>query len=367
MNSLREKAIELLKDYQLKYLKLNYGAKYKIHLKNINNKSNFNAFITEYVNSKDDLTDIERRNLLFELNKEISSSILLITEYESFAIWKILKSTHDKFTELNPDLTVNGDLYLGTILSNEISAGTTFEKDLDALFILFDGEFINIALQLSKIIAQSIPLSEKEPHIIFPIDIAELYNNICRSNSIKERIIGGLYFSIYKKPTDFPAYSLDSDLQEYISSMLIESIEYFVFSHEMGHYFNGHLTGIKEDLDFAAMLKKDWEEEFEADLFGLNKIVELYKSTNKVFSLLGADIFFNFLILREKYDTRIKDDISHPPATERLKTHRIFLSNFLNETELENLAMHQAIIDSLFKYYEIIVNNFVNFKKTNGL
>ena len=37
MNSLREKAIELLKEYQLKYLTLTYVASNEVHLKNINN------------------------------------------------------------------------------------------------------------------------------------------------------------------------------------------------------------------------------------------------------------------------------------------------------------------------------------------
>lgn len=366
MNNKREIAIDLLKQYQIDFLKSRFGENYHAVLDGINNSSSFDLYLNNYFELKNDLTAEEKTKIEIELKKEILSTNFLNTEFESFAHWKILKDIHSKFINLNPDYDLNNRLYIGTVLSDQISAGTGYESDIDALFILFDGELINVALQLAKIITQSLPLTASSPHITFPIDLDVLYKNICLNDIIRGRIIGGLYFSIYRRPTDSPNYSLNNELQEFVSSMLIESIEYFVFSHEIGHYLNGHLNERHLDeikkLKPIDKMKRDWDEEFEADLFGLNKIIELYRSNKSMLSLLGPEIFFNFLILREKYDRRIKVEISHPPATERLNSYRIFLGNFLEDKEIQDFKKHQDIIDSLFRYYEIVLNDFVKFK-----
>lgn len=359
----REIAIEMLKNYQLDYLKILYPDNYQSIIDEINDKDSFKTFIADSIDSDKMLTSFEKETIKKNLEEEISNTNFLNTEYESFSEWKILKDIYDKFSSLNPNYNLDDKLYLGTILSDQISAGTTYESDIDALFILFDGELINLALQLSKLIAQSVPLSERVPHIIMPIDFEELKKNIVDNDTIRGRIIGSIYFSLHRKPKQFTRYLLDNELQNTVSAMLIESMEYFIFSHEVGHYLNGDLMPNKNKLPHEEQLKKNWDDEFMADLFGLNKIVELHKSNGNLLSLLGPEIFFNFLILREKYDKRIENSKSHPPATQRLNNYRIFLTNFLDEDEINVLVNYQDLIDHLFKYYEFVVVGFTKFNE----
>ncbi len=361
MKTNREVALEMLEAYQIEHLKKRFGEKYVEILSRINCPANFESFLDDYINKKD-LSVNDKEGVRQELKKEINSTNFLNTSYESLSDWRILQKVHDKFSELNPQYDLKSRLYFGTVLSHEISAGAGYEKDIDTLFILFDGELLNLSLQLAKIISQSIPLSQDSPHIFFPIDSNELYENIRSNETTRGRIIGALYFSIYKYPTDYTAYLLNNELQEMVSAWLIESIEYFIFSHEVGHYLNGDFQESPSELSCGDKLKKEWNDEFHADLFGLNKLVELYRSNRNILSLLGPEIFFNFLILREKYDDRIKGNDSHPPATERLSTYRIFMQNFLENDEVMDLSKYQAIIDSLFRYFEILLNDFVKFR-----
>ncbi len=362
----KDLAIEYLKGIQLSYLKVKYGFDYEPNEKDFTSKDGFYSFVDKYINSKIDLSENEKIEVEIELKNEVLNLNLLNTEFENFTTWKILQTAYENFLSLNPDFSFNDNdnLFLGTVSSNEINAEFISKKDNDVgvSFILFDDELTTAILLLSKIIIQSLPIVNKPPFIKFPIDLTELFNNVQLDEKIRERILNTLYFSICKRPSLSKDYLLENDFYELLVYKLIESTELFIISHEIGHFIDEDVYNEKSNLN-TDKIDENWRLEFEADLFGLNQLIKLYrKKQNNYFSLLGPEIYFNFLVLYENLKSGLNSE-THPPASQRLEYYRQFLSNFLSEKEQSDFSLYQEIIDKLFEYYKFVLNDFIKFNK----
>jgi hypothetical protein len=361
----KEDAIEYLKGIQLDYLKRKHGFDYVPQKDDFATKDDLYNFVDNYIESKKDLSEDEKINIEIELKENILDSIFLNTEYENYFTWKILQNSYDNFIKLNPNLSFEGNLFLGTITSNEINAEFISKEDNDVgvSYILFDIELTIAILLLSKIVVQSLPLIEQSPYIRFPIDLIELFKNVGLNKTIKDRILNCMYFSIYKRPSLCKDYLIENDLLEILSLKIIESAELFIVSHEIGHYL--HEDVYKSDIDNDTSLdeiEKNWDREYKADLYALNQLVKLYRKQKDYFTLLGPEVYFNFMIIYEKFKVGL-DNKSHPPSSKRLEYHRTFLGNFLDEKEQVEFAHYQAIIDRLFNYYELVLTEFIKFKR----
>jgi len=93
---------------------------------------------------------------------------------------------------------------------------------------------------------------------------------------------------IGKTQTKIPDYLLKSTYELNILYTLLESITLFIFSHEVAHY--------------------SWYDEFEADLFATNRVVDLYRKnkSNLAFTLIAPIIFFKYLIILEQNNELLK-------------------------------------------------------------
>ena len=180
---------------------------------------------------------------------------------------------------------------------------------------------------------------------------------LTKLDSVKPRAIDffNRYFSLTN--TKDSNYSLNSQTENGILYLFLESLSLFVFSHEVAHSSYSHLDTDEETTE------KKWNDEFEADLYAINRIVELYrkKDNNSPFTLIAPIIFFKYLILVEKYKPEINKVDSHPPSHKRLENYYIHLFNLTNEDEEEiignYLTLEQNISLVLSEVFENIYNN----------
>ena len=107
---------------------------------------------------------------------------------------------------------------------------------------------------------------------------------------------------IGKTQTKIPDYLLKSTYELNILYTLLESITLFIFSHEVAHYSCSHL--VKENKS----IEEKWYDEFEADLFATNRVVDLYRKnkSNLAFTLIAPIIFFKYLIILEQNNELLK-------------------------------------------------------------
>ncbi len=354
----KEDAIDWLKGYQLHYVKKRFGDNYQSKFTG-NESEKFCSVVDAYLETKTDLDEEQKLDIEIEMKNAAFTSTVLHTEYESASNYEILKTIAAKYYELNTGQSPPEHIYLGTIFSGEINAEIITKPDLKASFILFDGELFLACLLLCKIIAQSLPFTEQAPHLFLPIEKNELHARLVEDKKTAERTVMGLYCCVFHKPGNSPQYFSDSQLQEYITAYLVESIELFIFSHEMGHYWHGDLEETSEKPAFRGDMKTEWREEHMADLHGLNQVEKLFRENGQWLTLIGPELFFHFLHLQEQLRPEFAKQDSHPPALQRLSYYRQFLTNFVDEAEQPWLQPFQSTIDLLFEYYEKLLRKTV--------
>jgi hypothetical protein len=126
-----------------------------------------------------------------------------------------------------------------------------------------------------------------------------------------------------------PIVSMRKEQVSFVAGIL-HFAELFVLAHEFGHIIEGHFSTAKvmkirtkeEDI---SLLKSNWNQEYEADLCGLQLVLETVtekseRSLVRASSYMGPDLFFTFLDLIEKIGN-IKPT-SHPPAKLRRENIR---------------------------------------------
>lgn len=353
-----DEAIEYLKGRQLHFLKKKFRDSFPSQLK-INEPLQFSSFIDQYIDSRPELSEDEKMLLNAQMQNEAITSNVLHTEFESFADFEILKTLTDKYWTLNPDLDKNQRIYYGTIYSSENNAELYFHPDLKVYFMLFDGDLIKTCLIISKLIAQSLPFNASLTPFPLPLQKEPLIANLSQDNELTQRIILGLFCCINNIPGTTPPYILTDDHTEYIAGTLLQSMEFFVFSHEMGHFWHKDETSTDDPEGFARVIKISWRQEYNADLHGLNQVVNLFRNTGDFLDLMGSEIFLHFLILREKSNPELAAIDSHPPAAKRLEVYRQFLRSFLSDKEQILMEYFQVNLDILFAYYDEVLKTVV--------
>lgn len=126
-----------------------------------------------------------------------------------------------------------------------------------------------------------------------------------------------------------PITTLQEEQLSFVEGIL-HFAELFVLAHEFGHIIEGHFSTAKvmkirtkeEDI---SLLKSNWNQEYEADLCGLQLVLETVpkkseRSLIRASSYMGPDLLFTFLDLTEKIGN-IKP-ASHPSAKLRRENLR---------------------------------------------
>jgi hypothetical protein len=164
-------------------------------------------------------------------------------------------------------------------------------------------------------------------------------------------------YLVYNAPIGpiLPVVSL-SKYQLNFNSLLLHFAELFVIAHELGHIFEGHLSEastlkIKIEENEVTVFKNNWNQEYSADIFGLQLLQEKVsneneQSLNRISAFIGPDFLLTIFDLIEKIG-KVKS-ISHPSANKRrmnLRQHAVAANN---EQPLVLAAMLQAEADNVW-------------------
>jgi len=132
--------------------------------------------------------------------------------------------------------------------------------------------------------------------------------------------------------------------------------EEFVVSHEMAHFFAGHVKSVLNTREHIGYLPKEiplsgWEQEFEADCVGLRVLWGRNDPTLQreyLDAYTGADFFLQVMSLFEEL-AEIHPTESHPPSRLRLDRLRDYAKSLcVNDDSWSNLFEHSQVLECLF-------------------
>lgn len=253
------------------------------------------------------------------------------TKYEYMQYKSILNLTELQFRQAISPQYLSEIPYSATLYSEEPDAELKMFDDLDKPIIFFHSELFSANLMYCKLFIQLIENSEndlgKETYENFSITKNEEALKTMRINAIH---FYRRYFSRVTNTT--PYYEFKTAFENNILAFFLNSISFFIYSHEVGHaLLKHHLNSEKKDT------LKLWREEFEADRFAminLHNYCRVTKSTN-ILTLLGPILFYRFRMLLEHYRPEIAAESTHPPTIQRLENYLRYLrSKFSDSSNL---------------------------------
>lgn len=366
----QETATDYLKGIQRSYLMKRYGMDFEKIIKKRKENESFYDYIEIALNAKQDLTQDQKYELEAQLKSLILETAYLNTEYETPEDWYILFSLFENIKKILPAKTKLP--YIGVVSSGDINAEAYAIRDTSIKLILLEGELFTCANLLCKIFAQSIPLSNNDnTSLSFSPHKADLDVHL-QNETLTERFNDFFLNSTNHYPSDSDQYLLDKDRIEHLSSLLLDSLEYFIIGHEYGHIHLDHLDtsslkSVSLNLTNSDLMKinTSWEQEFQADNVGAQIIIEMDEGGYKFpYSVLGPDLLFSFFHYKNIFSSKDKDSVrqesdTHPAPLERKRLVREYILSKYSPKDKEILNKTYNMIDN------IMTHHIDNYKKKN--
>jgi hypothetical protein len=232
--------------------------------------------------------------------------------------------------------------------------------------ILFENGLFGFANLVCKAVARAFPLNPEDGgEIEFSTSNEDWEKELSEHPEICERFLDVLMaYLIYGDPHRAKSYLPDRKY-DVLTSILRDSMELFILGHEYGHIVSGHLEQentqkAKPLADDVSEIPTDWQQEFEADVRGLELMlaVMMNKGYDLALSFWGADLFFGCIdlverslsILREGTVTENLSD-THPPTLLRRELLREVLRNSSPEQYAEGAIQLSTIIQGILEYF----------------
>jgi len=366
-----EKGLKYLEEIQKDCLQKRFKDNYEAAFQKMQANRGINFDFEKYFESQPSMTQLDKAE--FKKSRKTNMSVpKLQTKYEDFGSFTILKTIFDKIESSADKLNmgVSQKPILGTALSKEYNAFAVKVPDLEEYLIIFEGELFILSNLLAKIIALSLPdFNMSDESVSFSLEKSRILNHIQTHPGLQELFTDFVQNVISQaQPTKTMQYFLHESLGV-MQYTLLNSLELFVVGHEYGHIYAGHLndSNLNDFLHFgenASRISLDWEMEFEADLIGLNLLLNsLNDKSLHPFSYLGPEMFFTFLDISERAnnlfnigkETRFEGGGTHPPSFERRNRVRQLLRENLPETHLESYNYTSQFLEDVM---ELHWNNF---------
>lgn len=273
---------------------------------------------------------------------------------------------------------------IGTLPLPDINARTMPVPDSTEHLVLFHHGLITFALMISKAIVQTFPVIQKSDGNAFSYgtgrvslsisDVSErafdlsaegIRTHIIDNPSISARFIEAIDGFIN---TSLPPQYVASPIYSLASGLVIDSMELFVFGHEYGHIVARHISAdtptaamLPDSADSPRALNYSWEQEYEADRYGLVLSVaamdakyakEYAAEEESAFSYAGSELFFGAMEVIDRAISTVKyghpegrrSSATHPPASERRLNLRRSLTELIRpEAAVAVIRMGAAI------------------------
>jgi hypothetical protein len=157
---------------------------------------------------------------------------------------------------------------------------------------------------------------------------------------------------------DFPI----SGRQLVMAHTMATHAEWFVFCHEIGHVLLGHLENTAETrlVDGIELLKRNQEEEFEADIKGFDVLQSAIatehtssgEEAHRGMAWVGALLFLCVDAMFNNYAQK-KPSTTHPPSSDRIKRLRINIREGCSgEAEFRRIDQRAAALEMFLKSIE---------------
>jgi hypothetical protein len=296
------------------------------------------------------LTSESDVNAIIALMEEDKKSIL--TNYQDPGWYSIIRrmaagieqtlAEHERILPVKP--------LFGSLPTGRVNGFAAAVPNTNFRVILLEDGLFGFANLMCKAIAATFPSldSGKEGRVTVSTDIEKMRQNLRSNGIIAQRFFDALVSYIVKgHPHNAEPYIPSGSVMA-LSDTLRESMETFVLAHEYGHVVAGHLGPAVPRRAMVAnvgveTISTDWQQEFEADVIGLETMlaVRMKKGFDLSLSFWGADAFFGCIDVVEKTvsvllygEERPNISDTHPPTSHR----RLLLRAVLAKTLEENVA-----------------------------
>jgi hypothetical protein len=271
------------------------------------------------------------------------------------------------------DLHLPSRPLLGTMPLGDINAFTVVVPSTDEYLVIFENEMFHFAHLAAKAIAELVPMKRKEDSMLFSLNASDVERELeARPEAIDRFAQLVVAYLATGLPGAAPPW-LQSTSRSALSTLLRRSIGLFVVGHEYGHIIANHLgnrsrvssvagaePGMSPDVKIADHVVYSWKQEIEADILGLELMLDAMASTKVSLSLryFGADFYFSLMALLRRGRNMLargdEDDeeptlfsSSHPPAELRREAIRnVIKDSFPAEVSEMPLAIgnHLAVL-----------------------
>jgi hypothetical protein len=350
--------VEYIVALQKQKLIARFGIGFENHLSEIFPTSDdFQEYIaTDLELEFGDDDDDERFGLEGVLRGEALNEITNVTQFEFAQQKSLLNLTELSFRSFVSTQFTSNLPYNATLYSDEIDAEILKYPDLERPILFFHSGLFLANVKFCKLYVQLIGIKETNSLLS---DIPYFIKSQ-KENGSKVILCAAYFYNRYFSniSQSVPSYSLNTQTEKSLLAIFLESIAFFIYSHEVGHT---HFNHSSNDLDKPT--EKIWAEEFEADQFAMDRILELYnnKTETMIFTFIGPIIFFKYRYLLEKYKPEIGAKETHPPTMQRLARYYVWLEGVFHS---EDKILFSKILDLEQQVSLILKDIFQNIDNT---
>lgn len=256
-------------------------------------------------------------------------------------IEKFAKEIESSIRKVKP--TRMETVFAGEFITGDFNACAL--RATNGILVLINTGVMNLIHQVTTLLGYRVRMNETdsdilEPHRAVPILADTAISYLVEGDSLlAERVP--------------PLYGAKGNL----IAGLRRECERFVLAHEYGHAIGGHLSGDNQEtceskVARLVLIKKSWEQEFEADRLGLKLLLaedEDYIAKENEFRLTirekiaGTFLFFSIVefisqaaaaVQNKPYEVIYSE--THPPSGQRIQELRAYLRQLYPEKHVEN-------------------------------
>ena len=310
------------------------------------------------------------------LNSLRDSSDVAVATYQDPLWYSLIADMVTKIEKVlqKQGIRLNPSPIFGSLPTGRVNGIALKVPEDEQIIILIEDGLFGFANLTAKAISRVFPFKgEDESHLTFSTENSDLQQEFVDKPEIPERFLEVLLAYILGGHPHMARPYLPEPNYDRISSMLRDSMELFVLCHEYGHWVSGHL---KLDNTQKAMIANEdtnelvtsWQEEFEADIKGLEIMLEVMRGEgfDLALSYWGVEFFFGCIDVVERAISIIETgsvdvqiSATHPPTEIRREMLRSVLKRSIPEeyavAPLQLAGLVQLILDHLWHICEPVL------------
>jgi hypothetical protein len=321
-------------------------------------------FIIGWLKSRDApyaAADIEKFKKEWEAIKK-ENQLKKPTKFENAEWHSLLRGIIKEFEEVFKILSYKVPEYylFGTLPTNRVNGMAMAIQNNPYKLIILETGLFGFANLMCKVIATSFIFQKTEDGMqTFSTDISECKNRIDTNPIIIERFYDVISAYVVLGNPHYAQQYFVGETYDYLSSLLRNGFEYFVFAHEFGHLIAGHLDYTDETHHDIARneintIATNWQQEFEADFIGTNILVNVMarKGYDISLSYWGIEVFFGCIDVVEKTLSILKTGSINPEAFS--ETHPPTLIRRARIREIVSKSFDTEVSKSIISLSEIV-------------